>query len=88
MELGKPATSAGSERTFSSAGFLIQCRRNRLSARTVDNMLFLNSYLANKYRKFSREFQERFGEFKCFPCNWAKIQDLVLELGSSKTQVS
>ncbi|KAK3910536.1 E3 SUMO-protein ligase ZBED1 [Frankliniella fusca] len=48
--LGKPATSAASERSFSRAGFLIQCRRNRLSPRTIDNILFLNNYLNNKLR--------------------------------------
>ncbi|KAK3933117.1 Zinc finger protein 618 [Frankliniella fusca] len=48
QELGKPATSAGSERGFSRAGFLIQARRNRLSPKTIDNILFLNSYLRNK----------------------------------------
>ncbi|KAK3908788.1 E3 SUMO-protein ligase ZBED1 [Frankliniella fusca] len=49
--MGKPAASAGSERSFSRAGFLIQCRRNRLSPRTIDNILFLDSYLNNKLKK-------------------------------------
>ncbi|KAK3929754.1 E3 SUMO-protein ligase ZBED1 [Frankliniella fusca] len=45
--MGKPATSAGSERVFSKAGFVMQARRNRLAPRTVHNMLFLHCYLHN-----------------------------------------
>ncbi|KAE8739424.1 hypothetical protein FOCC_FOCC015076 [Frankliniella occidentalis] len=48
--MGMPATSAASKRSFSRAGFLINCRRNRLAPRTIDNILFLNSYLTNKMR--------------------------------------
>ncbi|KAE8751265.1 hypothetical protein FOCC_FOCC002093 [Frankliniella occidentalis] len=40
--MGQPATSAGSERVFSKAGFVMQARRNRLAPQTVDNVLFLH----------------------------------------------
>ncbi|KAK3907821.1 Transposable element Hobo transposase, partial [Frankliniella fusca] len=46
--LGKPASSAPSERVFSAAGFLIQERRTRLSADIIDKTLFLHSFLANQ----------------------------------------
>ncbi|KAK3921660.1 Transposable element Hobo transposase [Frankliniella fusca] len=45
--LHKPATSAPSERAFSSAGFLIAERRTRLAADLIDDLLFLHSYLLN-----------------------------------------
>ncbi|KAK3925929.1 Transposable element Hobo transposase [Frankliniella fusca] len=45
--LGKPATSAPSERVFSAAGYLIQERRTRLAPDLVDKTLFLHSYLLN-----------------------------------------
>ena len=38
-----PATSASSERTFSSAGRVLESRRNRLNPGTVDAILFLHS---------------------------------------------
>lgn len=38
-----PATSASSERTFSSAGRVLESRRNRLNPETVDSILFLHS---------------------------------------------
>lgn len=38
-----PASSAASERTFSSAGRVIEARRNRLNPGTVDSILFLHS---------------------------------------------
>ena len=50
-ELGKPASSAPSERVFSKAGFVIQARRNRLAPSTVNNILFLHSYLKYKTKK-------------------------------------
>ncbi|KAE8746808.1 hypothetical protein FOCC_FOCC006443 [Frankliniella occidentalis] len=46
--LGKPATSAPSERLFSAAGFLIQERRTRLAPDLVDKVLFLHSFMINK----------------------------------------
>lgn len=45
-----PATSASSERTFSSAGRVLEARRNRLNPGTVDSILFLHS--AKKTRLF------------------------------------
>ena len=38
-----PATSASSERAFSSAGRVLEARRNRLNPDTVDAILFLHS---------------------------------------------
>lgn len=38
-----PASSAASERTFSSAGRVIEARRNRLNLGTVDSILFIHS---------------------------------------------
>ncbi|KAL2088094.1 hypothetical protein ACEWY4_016922 [Coilia grayii] len=38
-----PATSASSERAFSSAGRVLEARRNRLNPGTVDSILFLHS---------------------------------------------
>ncbi|KAK3924635.1 Transposable element Hobo transposase [Frankliniella fusca] len=49
--LGKPATSAPSERVFSAAGFLIQERRTRLAADMVDKTIFLHAYLVQKEKK-------------------------------------
>lgn len=43
MILCIPATSASSERTFSSAGRVLESRRNRLNPGTVDAILFLHS---------------------------------------------
>ncbi|KAG7477304.1 hypothetical protein MATL_G00092990 [Megalops atlanticus] len=40
-----PASSAASERDFSSAGFVIQERRTQLKPGTVDDILFLHSNL-------------------------------------------
>ncbi|KAK3925940.1 E3 SUMO-protein ligase ZBED1 [Frankliniella fusca] len=45
--LGRPATSAPSERVFSAAGFVIQERRTRLAPELVDKILFLHSFLKN-----------------------------------------
>lgn len=44
--LSIPASSAASERDFSSAGFVIQERRTQLKPGTVDDILFLHSNLA------------------------------------------
>lgn len=41
------ATSASSERTFSSAGRVLESRRNRLNPGTVDAILFLHSERKN-----------------------------------------
>lgn len=38
-----PASSAASERTFSSAGRVIEASRNRLNPGTLDSILFLHS---------------------------------------------
>lgn len=38
-----PASSAASERTFSSAGHVIEARRNHLNPETVDSIPFLHS---------------------------------------------
>lgn len=38
-----PSTSAASERSFSSAGRIIEARRSRLNPDTVDAILFLHS---------------------------------------------
>ena len=38
-----PASSASSERAFSSAGRVLEARRNRLNPGTVDAILFLHS---------------------------------------------
>ena len=38
-----PASSAASECTFSSAGRVVEARRNRLNPETVDAILFLHS---------------------------------------------
>ncbi|GAA6109549.1 E3 SUMO-protein ligase ZBED1-like [Tachysurus ichikawai] len=43
MILCIPATSASSECTFSSAGRVLEARRNRLNPGTVDAILFLHS---------------------------------------------
>ncbi|KAG7453638.1 Transposable element Hobo transposase [Solea senegalensis] len=43
MILCIPATSASSERMFSSAGRVLESRRNRLNPGTVDAILFLHS---------------------------------------------
>ncbi|KAL2088169.1 hypothetical protein ACEWY4_016997 [Coilia grayii] len=43
--LSIPASSAASERDFSSAGFVIQERRTQLKPGTVDDILFLHSNL-------------------------------------------
>ncbi|XP_041839735.1 E3 SUMO-protein ligase ZBED1-like [Melanotaenia boesemani] len=43
MILCIPATSASSERAFSSAGRVLESRRNRLNPGTVDAILFLHS---------------------------------------------
>jgi len=40
-----PATSVPSERVFSNAGLLTNTRRNRLSPRNLDFIIFLNSNL-------------------------------------------
>ena len=40
-----PASSAASERDFSTAGFVIQERRTQLNPETVDDILFLHSNL-------------------------------------------
>lgn len=42
-----PASSAAAERSFSLAGNLITEKRNRLQPRSVDGLLFLNSYYKN-----------------------------------------
>ena len=47
MILCIPATSASSERTFSSAGRVLESRRNRLNPGTVDAILFLHSERKN-----------------------------------------
>ena len=47
-----PASSASSERNFSSAGRVLEARRNRLNPGTVDSILFLHSAaLSDKRRK-------------------------------------
>ena len=38
-----PATSASSERVFSTAGFISQDRRNRISPEKVDKVIFLHN---------------------------------------------
>ena len=43
MILCIPASSAASERAFSSAGRVLEARRNRLNPETVDAILFLHS---------------------------------------------
>ena len=43
-----PASSAASERDFSTAGFVIQERRTHLNPETVDDILFLHSNLKFK----------------------------------------
>lgn len=48
MILGIPATSAPSERVFSTAGCVISARRSNISPENVDNILFLHSYLNEK----------------------------------------
>ncbi|KAK7896630.1 hypothetical protein WMY93_021955 [Mugilogobius chulae] len=42
-----PASSASSERTFSSAGRVLESRRNKLNPGTVDAILFLHSAKVN-----------------------------------------
>ena len=46
-----PASSAASERDFSTAGFDIQERRTSLHPDTVDDILFLHSNLAIKKKE-------------------------------------
>ena len=46
--LAIPASSAASERDFSTAGFVIQERRTQLNPETVDDILFLHSNLRSK----------------------------------------
>ena len=46
--LAIPASSASSERDFSTAGFVIQERRTKLKPETVDNILFLHNNLRLK----------------------------------------
>ena len=43
-----PASSAPSERDFSTAGFVIQERRTQLDPETVDDILFMHSNLRVK----------------------------------------
>lgn len=43
--LSIPASSACSERVFSTAGRVVEKRRTRLSANSIDNLLFLHSKL-------------------------------------------
>ncbi|XP_034250235.1 uncharacterized protein LOC117650746 [Thrips palmi] len=50
-ELGKLATAATSERVWSKAGFILNSRRNRLSAGHLSSMVFLASYLRFLRRK-------------------------------------
>lgn len=45
-----PASSAASECTFSSAGRVIEARRNPLNPGTVDSILFLHSARKAKYK--------------------------------------
>lgn len=42
-----PASSAAAERAFSLAGNIITEKRNRLGPKSVDSLLFLNSYYKN-----------------------------------------
>ena len=48
-----PASSAASERDFSTAGFVIQERRTQLNLDTVDDILFLHSNLRVKEYQIS-----------------------------------
>jgi hAT family C-terminal dimerisation region len=41
--LSIPASSASSERVFSTAGRVVEKRRNKLSSKSVDSLLFLHS---------------------------------------------
>jgi hypothetical protein len=41
--LSVPASSASSERVFSTAGRIVEKRRNKLSSKSVDTLLFLHS---------------------------------------------
>lgn len=55
MILCIPASSAASERVFSSAGRVLEARRNRLNPGTVDAILFLHSKRACEKRKEKEE---------------------------------
>ena len=46
--LAVPATNTSSERAFSSAGFTLSDKRNKLDPETVDSALFLKSFLSMK----------------------------------------
>lgn len=48
--LSIPASSASSERVFSTAGRILEKRRNRLSDKSVDALLFLHSQYNNEER--------------------------------------
>lgn len=46
--LSVPASSASSERVFSTAGRIVEKRRNKLSSKSVDTLLFLHSQQMSK----------------------------------------
>lgn len=46
--LAMPATSVPAESLFSKAGYMKNCRRNRLSSNNLNSLLFLNSIVKNK----------------------------------------
>jgi len=46
--LAIPASSAASERSFSTSGRVIEERRTRLKGDTVDSLLFLNDFFKKK----------------------------------------
>lgn len=48
-----PATSAASERNFSTAGWIYNVRRSQLDPDTLDDLLFLWSYLRAQGRGVS-----------------------------------
>ena len=45
-----PATSAGSERTFSAAGRIIEERRSHLDPDTVDSILRVRSHMMQNFQ--------------------------------------
>ncbi|KAF0731652.1 zinc finger protein 618-like [Aphis craccivora] len=51
--LAIPASSAASERSFSTSGKVIEERRTRLKGDTVDSLLFLNDFFKKKIRKLN-----------------------------------
>ncbi|KAE8749146.1 hypothetical protein FOCC_FOCC004052 [Frankliniella occidentalis] len=80
-EMGKPATSAPSERVFSSAGFVMQARRSGMSSSTLDKVLFMEYYLANKVKL-------RIVEVDLFLSDEETMEPLYIEESSQETTAS